>query len=48
MGVPPQEEAEDGGEKAIMDEVDAVVHFRASRAREGLANTEKFLILSSS
>jgi hypothetical protein len=31
-----------------MDEVNAVVHFCAARARKGLANTKKLLILLAS
>ncbi len=43
--LPPDQEAEDGCQKSVVDEVDAVVHLCAPRTGKGLADAEKLLIL---
>lgn len=45
VGLPPEQEAEGCGDKAAVEKIDAVMHLGAPRAREGLADAEKFLIL---
>jgi hypothetical protein len=43
--LPPDEQSYDSWNKTGMNEIQAVVHFGASWAREGLAYSKQFLIL---
>jgi hypothetical protein len=43
--VPPDEQSYDSWNETGMNEIQAVVHFGASWAREGLAYSKQFLIL---
>ena len=44
-GLPPEEEAKDGSREAVVDQVDAVQHFGASRPRAGLRDAKELLVL---
>ena len=45
MDLPPHDKGYKSRDEAAMNQVDAIVHLGATRAREGLAYREKLLIL---
>jgi len=42
--VPPDQKTEQGSEKTVLDQIDAVQHFGASWSRKGLRNAEQLLV----